>query len=276
MVILGATGQLGAAFHSLLGARAIGLTRSDLDLTRLGEIPHVLDEVGASVVVNCAAYTDVEGAEQEEDVATTVNSIAVEVISQWVAGRKGRMLTFSTDYVFDGRSTTPYTESSATGPLNAYGRSKLAGEEAALGAGALVVRTSWLISGSHPNFVSAILEATRKRPIRVVDDQVGSPTVAPDLARLSWAALSEGATGLLHVTNRGQASRFDLARRALEEAEMDVERVSPCSSHEYPSLAERPMYSVMGSERLEELGLPTLPHWEESLGPVVSEILRWL
>ena len=224
-------------------------------------------------MINCAAYTDVEAAESEESVATTINGSAVGVIGQWAADRKGRLLTFSTDYVFDGTATTPYTESSATGPLNAYGRSKLVGERLALTSGALVVRTSWLVSGSHPNFVSTILEAARSRPVQVVDDQVGSPTVASDLARVSWAALTEGATGLLHVTNQGQASRFDLARRALMEAEMDPGLVVPRSSRERPTIVRRPAYSVMTSERLQELGLPPPPHWEESLGAVVAEII---
>ena len=268
---------MGSAFVQLLGSRAITLTRRDLDLTRLDEIPIVLDDVGASVVVNCAAYTGVDTAEKEENLATTVNGEAVGVIGQWAADRNGRLLTFSTDYVFDGTASTPYTESSPTGPLNAYGRSKLVGERLALASGSsLVVRTSWLISGSHPNFVATILEAARQRPITVVDDQIGSPTVASDLAEISWAALSKGVTGLLHVTNQGQASRFDLARRALTEAEMDPQLVMPCSSQEYPTPARRPSYSVMTSERLEDLELPLPPHWEESLGPVVTELMSRL
>jgi dTDP-4-dehydrorhamnose reductase len=254
----------------------VPLTRRDLDLTRLEAIPTVLDEVGARFVINCAAFTDVETAEQEEEVATTINGRAVAAISDWVSDRKGRLLTFSTDYVFDGNTTTPYTESSVTAPLNAYGRSKLVGEEAALGAGALVVRTSWLISGSHPNFVSTILQADPERSLRVIDDQVGSPTVALDLAEVSWAAMTEGVAGLLHLTNQGEATWFRLARQALSEASMDPERVEPCSSSEYPTIARRPSYSVMASERLERLGLSALPFWEESLGPVVSEIVRRL
>lgn len=274
VAVLGADGQLGSTFAHLLGSRAVKLTRKDLDLTRIDEIPTVLDEVGARLVVNCAAYTDVDAAEREENLATTINGEAVGSIAQWAAGRNGRLLTFSTDYVFDGTANTPYTESSPTGPINAYGRSKLIGERLALASGTLVVRTSWLISGSHRNFVSTILEAARGGPIRVVDDQVGSPTVTADLAKTSWAALSKGVTGLLHVTNQGLASRFDLARRALIEAEMDPQLVLPCSSQEYPAVAERPSYSAMDSERLEDLELPLPPHWEESLGSVVAQLLK--
>lgn len=245
-----------------------------MDLTRLEDIPRVLDDVDASTVINCAAFTDVERAEEEEDLAMTVNGLAVEALSGWAIDRGCRLLTFSTDYVFDGSSSVPYTESSQVAPINAYGRSKLAGERAALSSGALIVRTSWLISGSHPNFVSRIIQAAREHPVSVVDDQIGCPTSAADLAAGSLQALTRGATGLLHLVDQGQASWFELARCALEIADMDPTLVSACSTDEYPTKARRPSYSVLHSERLDQLGLGRLPHWRESLRSIVDEICR--
>lgn len=258
----------------VLGTRALPLTRDDLDLTDLDRIPVFLDGLDATGLVNCAAYTDVDGAEREEDLATVVNGAAVAAMATWASERGRRFLTFSTDYVFDGEATSPYKESSPTGPINAYGRSKLAGESAAIAVGALVVRTSWLLSGTHPNFVATIIHAAREHPIEVVTDQVGSPSVADDVARKSWEAMETGTTGLLHVSNRGSASRFELAREALIRAQVEPGQVRPCSSSDLSSVARRPAYSVMTSERLEEIGLDPLPHWTKSLGAVVDEICR--
>lgn len=270
----GAEGQLGTAVRGVLGTRAIGLTRQDLDLTDLARIPSVLDGLNASGLINCAAYTDVDGAEENEDLAMAMNGAAVGAMAEWAADRGRQFLTFSTDYVFDGVASSPYTESSPTGPVNAYGRSKRAGELVALAAGGLVVRTSWLLSGSHPNFVATIIRAARERPVQVVTDQIGSPSIANDVASKSWEALQSGATGLLHVTNEGSASWFDLAREALALAHIAPEQLTACKSSDFPSVASRPSYSVMASERLDELGLSPLPRWTESLGSVVEDICR--
>lgn len=270
----GAEGQLGTAVRGVLGTRAIGLTRQDLDLTDLARIPSVLDGLNASGLINCAAYTDVDGAEENEDLAMAMNGAAVGAMAEWAADRGRQFLTFSTDYVFDGVASSPYTESSPTGPINAYGRSKRAGELVALAAGGLVVRTSWLLSGSHPNFVATIIRAARERPVQVVTDQIGSPSIANDVASKSWEALQSGATGLLHVTNEGSASWFDLAREALALAHIAPEQLTACKSSDFPSVASRPSYSVMASERLDELGLSPLPRWTESLGSVVEDICR--
>jgi dTDP-4-dehydrorhamnose reductase len=228
------------------------------------------------MVVNCAAYTAVDRAEEEEDLATVINSVAVGVLAEWAAQRSRPLLTFSTDYVFDGFSDQPYLESSPTSPINAYGRSKLLGESLAVSQGALAVRTSWVISGSHTNFVATILRKAREQKLRVVDDQRGCPTVAADLARAGYDALRSGATGLLHLTNQGETTWYELARTSVGLAELDPSMISPCLTEDYPTPARRPAYSVLASERREDLGLDPMPHWRESIGDLVTELKTWV
>jgi dTDP-4-dehydrorhamnose reductase len=177
--------------------------------------------------------------------------------------------------VFDGRAGRPYLESDETNPISAYGRSKLAGEQLALGANpaALVIRTSWLISGTHPNFVATMLRmAEEGRPSRVVNDQYGCPTVARDLARATLTAIEAEVSGVLHLTNQGPTTWFDLAQASIRSAGLDPDMVTACTTAEYPTAATRPAYSVLGSERASQLGLD-LPEWIESLPDVVAELL---
>ena len=267
---------MGTAFRRMFGDETIGLFRDDLDLSRPSDIPGALDRNDPSSVVNCAAYTKVDQAEDEEELATVINGEAVGVMARWCADRGRPLLTFSTDHVFDGKSDTPYLESSSTDPINAYGRSKLVGERLAVDVGALIVRTSWVISGSHHNFVATMIRLGKERALTVVDDQVGCPTIASDLALTSYQALSAGATGLLHVTNAGPTTWFELAKAAVSEAGWDPGVVEPCSTAEFPTRAPRPGYSVLGSERLAGLDVASAPHWRESLPAVVSEIKTWI
>jgi dTDP-4-dehydrorhamnose reductase len=273
-LVLGARGQLGTAFVALLDESG-PVTRNELDLARATreEVCSFVNDANPSVVVNCAAYTAVDRAEEEEELATRVNGDAVGWLAEAAAGLDVPFLTFSTDYVFDGTGTRPYLESHPTDPINAYGRSKEAGERTALGVGgkALVIRTSWVLSATHRNFVTAILSrANDGRPLTVVDDQVGCPTMADDLARGSWSALEAGASGLLHLTNQGETTWFHLARASMERAGFDLSLVAPCTTEEYPTPARRPAYSVLGSEVSGPLGLDPMPPWQESLGGVVS------
>jgi dTDP-4-dehydrorhamnose reductase len=218
----------------------------------------------------------VDRAEAEEELATLINTVAVGELAKWAAHRSRPLLTFSTDYVFDGFAHRPYVESSPTNPINAYGRSKLRGEAQAVDQGALVVRTSWVISGSHPNFVATILRKVNEQELRVVDDQRGRPTVAADLAQASYAALRSGVSGLLHLTNQGDTTWYELARTSVGLADLDPSRLSPCETVDYPTPARRPAYSVLASERLEDLGFDPLPHWRESIGDLVTELKTWI
>lgn len=274
--MVGAGGQLGTAFIRSLEARAVPIARSRLDLRDTSAITSVLDEAEPDAVVNCAAYTKVDLAETEESLATLINSEAVAVMADWAASNTTPFVTFSTDYVFPGDSSTPYVESSPTDPVNAYGRSKIRGEEATVESGGLVVRTSWVISGSHPNFVATMIRLAKDNSLHVVDDQHGCPTVCSDLAEATLQAMSSGLTGLLHLTNQGPTTWFELARAALTEAGLDPDIVSPCTTADYPTDAARPSYSVLASERMAAAGMSPLPHWRESLPAVVAEIKTWI
>jgi dTDP-4-dehydrorhamnose reductase len=274
IVVTGATGQLGTAFCALL-PDAHCLRRTDLDLVEPAAVFDSVATLAPSAIINCAAYTKVDAAEEHEVLAYAINATSVGELARYAAAAAIPFVTFSTDYVFPGNAQAPYLESSPTGPINAYGRTKLAGEEAALSAyaGSLVVRTSWVISGTHANFVATMLRLAREgKELKVVDDQVGSPTIAADLARVSLAAMEQGVTGILHLTNQGTVTWFGLAIAAAEIAGLDVGVFRPCTTADYPTPAARPAYSVLGSERLADMTLPPMPDWRDSLPGVVEAL----
>ena len=276
VLLLGASGQVGSAFRGLL-SDFHSLSHDEVDLASLtrSRAREVLSDTTPDLVINCAAYTAVDKAEEEEDLATAVNGEAVGVLAEVTAEHGLPLVTFSTDYVFDGSGTTPYLESDATEPVNAYGRSKLVGEKLALEANphALVIRTSWVISGTHPNFVATMLRlASEGRELTVVDDQHGRPTVAGDLARAALDAVEKGASGVLHLTNEGTTTWFGLARSSIELAGLDPGLIQPCQTEDYPTPAARPAYSVLASERRDALGVGQLPHWRDSLPTLVDQI----
>jgi len=271
MLVTGAAGQLGTAFRRVL-PDATFIDIGELDLTDLDLVRATLTEMRPAGIVNCAAYTAVDRAEEDEALATMINGDVVGVLAGYAAGAGVPFVTFSTDYVFAGDATEPYVESSPTDPINAYGRSKLAGEQAALAANpeALVVRTSWLVSGTHPNFIATMLRLAPERELKVVADQQGCPTMVADLAPAAWGAVQAGASGILHLTNSGVTTWHEFAGEALRLAGIDPGRIQPCGTEEYPTPARRPGYSVLGSERRGPLGLGDLPHWRDSLPAVVA------
>lgn len=266
ILLTGGTGQVGTALRAL-EARCIAPARTELDLSQPETLRKTLDSLSPSAIINCAAYNAVDAAEDDEETATVVNGRSVGLLAAVAAERDIPFVTFSTDYVFDGTATTPYLESSPPRPVNAYGRSKLHGEQAALAAhpGSLVIRTSWVFSATHPNFVTTVLEQAGGGGMKVVEDQWGSPTGAPDLAAATLAAMNRGATGVLHLTNAGAASRFEFARTACQLAGIDPSRVTPTTAESYQARARRPRYAVLGTERIHELGLAPLRPWAEAL-----------
>ena len=271
IVVTGAAGQLGTAMRAGIGA-ATFLTHDQLDLGEPDGMRAVLDELTPEILINCAAYTAVDRAQEQESMATRINGTAVAEMAEYCQVSGARFVTFSTDYVFDGVSDVPWLESDLTNPINAYGRSKLVGEISTLAARGLVIRTSWLVSGTHPNFIATMLRLGQERDLRVVDDQSGCPTMADDLVAATLQAIDAGATGVLHCANEGPTTWFEFARAALSCAGLDPGRVVPCATAEFPTPAPRPAYSVLGSERRHSLGVDDLPSWMDSLPRVVEQL----
>jgi dTDP-4-dehydrorhamnose reductase len=252
------------------------MTRADLDLSDLDAVRAWVLEVRPETIVNCAAYTAVDTAESDEQTARTINALPVGILAEAAARTGARLVTFSTDYVFDGEAEGTYTESATPSPINAYGRSKLEGERLALASDSnvLIVRTSWVMSGTHPSFASKMLELISRGPVQVVDDQRGHPTFADDLAIATMAAIQAGASGILHLTNRGETTWFGLAREIAEIAGFDQELVIACATSDFPRPARRPRNSVLESERLAGLGVPPLPHYRQSLETAIHLLRR--
>lgn len=277
IAVTGASGQLGSALVAA-SDKVVGLTRSSLDLSEPDRLVQVLNRLEPTGLINCAAYTAVDQAETEEDLAATINGEAVGVMAEWAFRNDVPFVSYSTDYVFDGSMDRPYVEEDRPQPINAYGRSKLLGERFALSANsrALVIRTSWVLSGTHPNFVSSMIRNARSGPFSVVDDQWGRPTHVQDLVDATFRALDVGASGIVHITNAGDTTWFRLAQEIIDAAGLDSSLVAPCDSQSFSRPAPRPVNSRMESTRLERLGLSSLPPWQRRIPEVVDQVLQWL
>jgi dTDP-4-dehydrorhamnose reductase len=250
-IVTGAGGMLGQDIARLAGGLA--LTRAELDVTDRAAVGDAI--APGDLVFNCAAWTDVDGAEEHEDEATRVNGDG----ARNVAEAAGTVIYVSSDYVFDGRKREPYLESDPAHPLSAYGRSKLAGERATAEANPrhFVVRSSWLFGPGGRNFVETMLGVGPEA--RVVDDQVGCPTFTGHLARALVRLAGTEDFGVHHMAAAGSCSWFEFAREIFARAGVDT-RVTPCATEEFPRPARRPAYSVMDTERGHRL-----PHWHEGL-----------
>lgn len=276
ILVTGAGGQLGGNLlrRDVPGVSMRGLTSSDLDIT---DADAVLDAVRpGDVVLNCAAYTAVDAAETDEDAAAAVNATGPRILAEACARVGARLVHVSTDYVFPGDASTPYEVDDATGPRTAYGRTKLAGERAVLAADptAVVVRTAWVYTGTGSDFVATMLRLQRERDtVSVVDDQVGSPTFAGDLAAgLLELAMRPQVRGVLHATNAGRATWFELARAVFAGVGADPERVRPCTTADFPRPAPRPAYSVLSSAAWERAGLTPLRPWADALADALAAL----
>jgi dTDP-4-dehydrorhamnose reductase len=269
-LVVGAGGQLGTDLMRVLdGQYVIGLTRHELDITDVDAVARAVAAVVPSVIVNAAAYTAVDAAETDEATAFTANVTAPAALAAAAANAGAKFVHVSTDYVFAGDATVPYGEGAATGPKSAYGRTKLAGEQAVFAElpDAYVVRTAWVYGASGANFVKTMARLEREREtVSVVDDQRGSPTWSRDLARgLVELGSSGAAGGIYHCTNTGETTWFGFTRAIFEELGADPERVLPTTTAAFPRPAPRPAYSVLGNRRWIEAGLEPLPHWRAAL-----------
>lgn len=274
IAVLGANGQLGQAFTRLLDS-ATAVTREQLDLSEPDRIEPWIAANRPELVINCAAYTAVDAAESDVETARLVNATAVGVLAEVTARYGVGLVTFSTDYVFNGSKESAYVESDEPNPLNVYGQTKLEGERlvASHNPEALVVRTSWVLSGTHRNFAATMLDLIGEGEVRVVDDQRGRPTLVDDLAPAVMEAVDRGVSGVVHLTNEGSTTWFDLAREIAGIAGLDPERVIPISTSEFPRPAPRPANSVLDSERVGLLGLTPLPNYRAALKAAVGQLL---
>ncbi|MFI0351464.1 dTDP-4-dehydrorhamnose reductase [Actinomadura sp. 9N407] len=265
-LITGAGGMLGTDLAVRLDG-AVALTRSDLDLRDPVAVREVIERHRPATVVNCAGWTAVDGAETDEDAALAVNGTAVGGLADACADTGATLVQISTDYVFDGRGVRPYAEDAPTSPVNAYGRTKLAGEQAAAKAGGYVVRTAWLYGAYGPNFVQTMMRLAAERDtVSVVDDQFGQPTWTGDLADQIVALARSGAPhGVYHGTSAGRTTWYGLAREIFTLLGLDPGRVRPVSSAAFPRPAPRPAYSVLGHDRWAAAGLSPIRDWRDAL-----------
>lgn len=284
VLVTGAGGQLGREFVLLLeqsGIEAIALTRGELELSGdAGVIAGCIESYRADWVVNCAAYTQVDKAESEPDMAFAINRDAAAAIAAGVKRSGGRMLHVSTDFVFAGDKGSPYKEEDAAAPLGIYGQSKYEGEQAVLKElpDAGILRTAWVYGVHGNNFVKTILRVAGEREeLRVVDDQIGTPSWTRDIATAMLALIRNNISGIYHFTNEGVASWYDFALAIVEmgaEAgfEIKAKAVHPIPTVDYPTPAQRPSYSVLSKTRIRPLLPSTIPHWRSSLTNMVKEL----
>jgi len=273
--IIGAKGMLGRALSELFTREERpfkGYDLPDFDLTQRDQV-EALVASGTTAVFNCAAWTNVDSAEQEEAAATKLNGEAVALLAEVSATHRVPLIHYSTDYVFPGDAKQPYRVDEPLAPLNAYGRSKAIGERAIrkVGGSHLILRTSWLYAPWANNFVRTIFKASRERDsLNVVDDQLGRPTSAEHLARGSLALLDKKANGTFHVTDGGQCSWYEFAAEIVRLAGHKA-KVNPCTSAEFVRPAKRPAYSVLDLEPTEMLIGP-MPRWQDNLADVISRL----
>jgi dTDP-4-dehydrorhamnose reductase len=276
IVIAGAGGQLGSCLAALAtgqGRDVLALTSSQWDITDSAAADRIIEN--GDVVINCAAYTNVDGAESDEARAYAVNAAGPEHIARACARVGARLIHVSTDYVFNTESATPqpFEPSDAISPQGVYGHSKRAGEVAVLAAlpeasEGIVVRTAWLYTGGTGKDFVAVMRrlAAGDGPVNVVDDQTGSPTYVADLAVALLQVADERVPGpILHAANEGAVSRFELARAIFEECAADTARVLPVSTDQFPRPAPRPIYSALASRESAAVGLTPLRPWRPAL-----------
>lgn len=279
ILLFGRDGQLGNALAGPLAAlgAVTALGRAEADFTDPEILRATIRDLQPEVIVNAAAYTAVDRAESEPQTAMRVNAVSVGILGEEAERAGARVIHYSTDYVFNGEKSGAYTEQDATAPLNIYGESKLAGENALLGSGAraIVLRTSWVYAAGGRNFVHTMLRIGRERgEVSVVDDQIGAPTSADDLAAATVGLLRGWGTqagGVYHATARGETSWAGFAREIFALAGMAT-RVVPIATADYPTPAKRPRNSRLDCGKLErEFGI-ALPDWRDGLRRVMAEI----
>lgn len=286
ILVTGCMGQLGRSFRrtmALSDHRCIFTDVRDgddvlaLDITDQDAVSAAVRDNSVELIVNCAAYTNVNKAEEEEDLAYRINALAPGILAKAAKDAGALLVHISTDYVFDGTGYIPYSEDMPVSPLSAYGRTKQAGEQLITDSGCryMIFRTAWLYSSFGGNFVQTIYDKTASQPvISVVSDQIGTPTYAQDLADAIFGIIESGMldkTGIYHYTNEGVCSWYDFAKEICDMSGHLCD-VRPCRTSDYPSKTRRPHYSVLDKTKIKETFGIEIPHWKDSLMFCIRQI----
>ena len=296
VLVMGAAGQLGSEVSQVLRSdhEIVAATRDKADITDLPEVLSLVDKVSPQVIVNAAAYTDVDGCEKEREKAFLVNAIGARNVAIAAQEVGAKLVYISTDYVFDGTKETSYLEYDPPKPISVYGWSKLVGEQMVKEQNphSFILRVAWLYSVHRKNFVKTMLKLAQERDeIRVVNDQRGTPTFVGDVARQINALIETDCYGLYHCTSQGSCTRYEFALEIFKCAGYEAKTnpdgsvhlipntqdlrpitLKPVTSDEFPTPARRPANSVLENFMLKVQGLDTMPHWEESLAAHIQEI----
>lgn len=279
VLVTGANGQLGSELVDLYASRAgdevLGLDLPDLDITAADSVAAAFADFAPDVVINCAAWTAVDAAEENEESAFVVNADGPRVLAEACAASDAWLVQVSTDYVFSGEASSPYAEDAAPDPRSAYGRTKLAGEIAVqevLPDRHYIVRTAWLYGLQGNNFVKTMLRLEKEHEtVRVVEDQIGQPTFARDLAaQIALLVDARPAAGVFHGTNSGDVSWCGFTQEIFRRIGADPNRVIAVTSEEFVRPAPRPAYSVLGHDRWAEVGIPEMRDWQVAITDAIS------
>ena len=294
ILVTGKNGQLGRSIHKLVNTDAkidnnqysndfIFVGRGELDLSSESSIGHYFNNNDKfDIIINCAAYTAVDKAEEEQELANQVNHLAVKQLAGIAKEQKAKLIHTSTDYVFNGESDKPYLETDTANPINVYGETKLAGEQALkeiMPANAIIIRTSWVYSEYGNNFVSTMLRLGKDRDeINVVSDQIGSPTYATDLAEVILKIIGnkeyknkKQSTEIYHYSNKGKVSWYDFAKEIFKIAGVGC-KVNPITTQQYPTPAQRPRNTLMSKDKIIEKFEVEILDWKESLQACIKNI----
>ena len=292
ILVTGKNGQLGRSIYKIVNTangdnlppnEFIFIGREDLDLSSESSISHYFDSNDRfDVIINCAAYTAVDKAEEEQELANQVNHLAVKQLAEIAKEQKAKLIHISTDYVFDGESDKPYIETDKTNPINVYGKTKLAGEkalQAIMSTNAIIIRTSWLYSEYGNNFVSTMLMLGKERDeLNVVNDQIGSPTYATDLAGAILEIIKSKefreenqTTQIYHYSNEGEISWYEFTKEIFKIAKTNC-KVNPITTQQYPTPAKRPKNTLMNKNKIiEKFGVKNT-NWKEPLNTCITTL----
>jgi len=278
ILVIGANGQLGIEVCKVLeeAHEVIPATREDANITNLDQVLSLVEKTSPEVIINTAAYTDVDGCEKDKEKAFLVNALGARNVAIAARETGAKLVHISTDYVFDGTKAGPYREYDSPSPLNTYGWSKLLGEQMVKEQNphSFILRVAWLYSVHRKNFVKTMLKLAKERSeIQVVFDQRGNPTFAGDVARQIKILIDTRSYGLYHCVSQGSCSRYEFAKEIFRIAKLNV-KVIPVKSSEFPTVAKRPTHSVLENFMLKIQGLDIMPHWLESLERELPKIVE--